>query len=156
MHCANCGLDVIEGSAFCPSCGKPTLTTPTAPANGSLQPNIAGLLCYVAGFVGAVAFLVVDPYKRNHFIRFHAFQSIFLSVVWVVLYVGIGVLTAIMPTALWSVRLSLHTLLSLAIFLLWLFLMYEAYNNERFKLPVIGDLAERQSQPPEPTTKESG
>jgi len=153
MRCTNCGLDVIEGSAFCPGCGKPTLATELVPATGSLQPNIAGLLCYVAGFVGGVAFLVLEPYRRNQFIRFHAFQSILLNVAWVVLYIGIGITAAILPAVLWSLNLLLHTLLSLAVFILWLLLMYKAYSNERFKLPVIGDLAERQSQPAEPPTK---
>lgn len=149
MHCANCGVDVIEGSAFCASCGKPTLASQPAAAmtvsTSSLQPNVAGFLCYVAGFVTGIFFLIVDPYKQNPFVRFHAFQSIFLSVAWTALYLIFGVAFAILPGALWSVSLMLNSLLSIAIFLVWLFLMYKAYSNERFKLPVIGDLAERQA-----------
>jgi len=153
MRCANCGLDVTEGSAFCPSCGKATLAIQAPQGTGSLQPNVAGMLCYVAGFVSGIIFLAIEPYKRNHFIRFHAFQSIFLSVAWLVLYIGMGVVFAVLPGMLWSLSLMLHALLSLAVFLLWLFLMFKAYNNQRFKLPAIGDFAERQAQQTEPTTK---
>jgi uncharacterized membrane protein len=155
MHCANCGVDVIEGSAFCASCGKPTISGQPTSGTSSIQPNVAGLLCYVAGFIGAIFFLVIDPYRRNHFVRFHAFQSIFLSVAWIALYVLLGIAFAILPGALWGVSLMLNSLLSLAVFLLWLFLMYKAYSNERFKLPVIGDLAERQAQQAESAPRAS-
>ena len=146
MQCVNCGVDVVAGSAFCASCGKPAIAGQAVPMTSSLPPNVAGLLCYVAGLVSGIVFLVMDPYKRNHFVRFHAFQSIFLNVAWVGLYLVLGIAFAILPGALWSVNLMVHSLLSLAVFLVWLLLMYKAYGNERFKLPVIGELAERQAQ----------
>jgi len=154
MQCTNCGVDMVAGAAFCPSCGKPagsfeaSATRSLASAGTGLQPNVAGLLCYLAGFVTGIVFLVVDPYKRNPFIRFHAFQAIFLSVAWFAVYFAVGIFSAILPYTLWGLIWDLHTVLGLAFFLLWLLLMYKAYNYEQLKLPVIGELAAKQAPAP--------
>lgn len=155
MHCPNCGLDVVEGSAFCPSCGKPTVAPQTAEAGSAMQPNVASALCYLGGLLTGVIFLALEPYKRSQSIRFHAFQSIFLNVVWVVLYIGVGLVFDILPGVMWSLNVMFHSLLSLVVFLIYLFLMYKAYSGECFKLPVIGDLAERQAQQVNPRTNPS-
>ncbi len=143
---------MVAGAAYCPSCGKPappaTQTGSTQPSLASLeglQPNVAGLLCYLAGFVTGIFFLVVDPYKRDRFVRFHAFQSIFLSVAWFALHFALGVFLTILPGMLWRMGWMLHSLLGLVFFFLWVLLMYKAYNHEQFKLPVIGDLAAKQA-----------
>ena len=154
MQCANCGVDLIAGAAFCPSCGRPAGSLPvgrrsgtssTERASGSLQPNVAGLLCYLVGFITGIFFLLADPYKRDRFVRFHAFQAIFVSVAWVVAYFALAILLVIVPALLWRVAWLLQSVFLLGFFLLWLFLMYKAYNHEEFKLPVIGDLAARQA-----------
>ena len=154
MQCTNCGVDMVAGATFCSSCGKPAGqptvdegSGPRVPAGTGLgvQPNIAGLLCYVVGFVSGIFFLVLDPYKRDPFVRFHAFQSIFVSIAWFAVYFCVGILTAVAPYMFWRVIWMLHSLLSLGFFVLWLFLMYKAYNYEQFKLPVIGELAAKQA-----------
>ena len=154
MRCESCGVDTIAGAAFCPSCGRPVGSSPVASASSthasaragtSLRPNVAGFLCYLVGFVSGIFFLVADPYKRDRFVRFHAFQAIFLSVVWMAAYFVLGILLAIAPAMLWGVAWLLHSILILGFFLLWLLLMYKAYNHEEFKLPVIGDLAAKQA-----------
>ena len=152
MQCGNCGVEIVAGAAFCPSCGQPvplaagpTAVTSQAASTG-LQPNMAGALCYLAGFVTGVVFLVLEPYRHDRFVRFHAFQSILLNVAWVVAFIGISIVTAILPGLLWSMSLMLHSLLSLVVFLLWLFLMYKAYQGASFKLPLIGEIAERQAR----------
>jgi uncharacterized membrane protein len=152
MRCENCGVDMVAGAAFCPSCGKPAgpslvsanSSVPVQSGTG-LPSNVAGALCYLAGFITGIVFLVLEPYQGDRFVRFHAFQSISLNVAWVALYVAVGIASASLPGALRSVSLIVNSLLSLAVFLLWLFLMYKAYSNDRFKVPVIGDLAERQA-----------
>lgn len=150
MQCTNCGIELITGSGFCHSCGKPVtsgthLTEEQVMAASGLQPNLAGLLCYVAGFITGVLFLVVDPYKRNRFVRFHAFQAIFLSAVWVAIYAAVEVSVSLLPGRLWRLAWSVWASLSLAFLLAVLFVMYKAYKDERFKLPIIGQLAERQA-----------
>lgn len=150
MRCGNCGVEMIAGAAFCPSCGKPVgmlaagfSTTGTAEASPGLQTNVAGALCYFAGLVTGILFLCLEPYRHDRFIRFHAWQSIFLSVAWFAAYFVLGIFLAIFPGMLWRLTWFLHSAFALSFFLLWLLLMYKAYNNERFRLPVIGDLAER-------------
>ena len=149
MHCQNCGVELVDGSAFCPSCGKPALNSTRVPAAKSaapgLQPNLAGALCYLVGFITGIFFLVVDPYKQDRSVRFHAFQAIFLSVAWFAVYFVLSILLSILPGMLWRVGWMLYSVVGLGFFLLWLFLMYKAYNNEQFKLPVIGDLAAKQA-----------
>ena len=145
---------MVAGAAFCPSCGKAagsgiakqaSSTSASATAGQGLQRNIAGFLCYLVGFITGIIFLVVDPYKRDHFVRFHAFQAIFLSAACFAVYFVLGIFLVILPGFLWRAAWFLQSLLGLGIFLLWLFLMYKAYNNEEFKLPVIGDLAAKQA-----------
>ena len=101
--------------------------------------NVAGTLCYVLGFITGIIFLVLEPYSKNKTIRFHAFQSIFLSIAWIVIWV---VITAILP---WSLYFTLTPLISLAFFILWLYLLWKTYQNEKVVLPVIGSLAEKQA-----------
>jgi uncharacterized membrane protein len=162
MRCTRCGTQMTDNSGFCQNCGQAASTLGAGmvgqPATGAavmssgqtstataLQPNIARLLCYILGFVTGIFFLVAEPYRRDAFVRFHAYQSIFLSVGGIVLRLALGMLLSFTPWTLWSLISTISSLVSLAVFLVFLLLMYKAYGNERFKLPVIGDLAERQA-----------
>ena len=120
---------------------------PTAQAAG-LEENLACALCYVLGLLTGILFLVLAPYNQNRLIRFHAFQSIFLNIAWIAFYI---VLT-IVGFALFSIpflgamlSIVLHLVAFLGFFILWLMLMYKAYNRERWVLPFIGPLAEKQA-----------
>ncbi len=97
--------------------------------------NVAGALCYLGWFVTAIIFLVLAPYNQSKFVRFHAFQSIFLFVAWIVCSIAITILHLFF----------LHFLLWLVMVVLWLYMMYSAFNNNKVKIPVIGDLAEKQA-----------
>jgi len=149
MHCANCGAELGEGAGFCAKCGAragQASAAVTAPqASSSLPSNVAGGLCYLAGFVTGIFFLVAEPYKRDHSVRFHAFQAIFLSAVWIAFYFVLEIFLSILPGVLWRVSWMLNSVVGFGFFCLWLFLMFKAYNNEQFKLPVIGDLAAKQA-----------
>jgi len=98
--------------------------------------NIGGLLSYIV--IIAIVFLIVEPMKNDKFIRFHAFQSIFYWIAVIVIFMLIGL---VFPLGLWVL---VYWPLRLLSFILMIFLMFKAYNNEKFKLPVIGDLAEKQ------------
>jgi uncharacterized membrane protein len=117
----------------------------TQPAAGGLTENVASMLCYILGLITGILFLVLEPYNRNRNIRFHAFQSIFLHVAWIVVFIVEMVVSAALPLPL----MMLSSLLWLVVFLgglgLWVYMLISAYNGKRVKLPVIGDLAEKQA-----------
>jgi uncharacterized membrane protein len=118
----------VAGAAAAP----PTTTT-------GLTESLAGALAYVT-FLPAIFFLLMNPYNKNRFVRFHSFQSIFLNVAWFVLWFALNLL----GSALGLVSL-LFLPLGLAGLGLWVVLVLKAYQGLIFKLPVIGDLAEKQA-----------
>jgi len=102
--------------------------------SSGLQPNIAGALAYFLGPVTGILFLLIE--KQNKFVRFHAMQS-------TLTFGGIFVLNIVLgfiPLLGWLAG----TLLSLVSLVLWLFLMYKAFNNEEYELPVVGEIAKKQ------------
>jgi uncharacterized membrane protein len=100
-----------------------------------MEPNLAALLSYVAGVVTGIIFWVIE--KDSSYVKFHAMQSIILFGGWFVLYIILGFIPAIG----WIIQM----IGGLGILVLWILLMIKSYNGERFKLPVIGDIAERQA-----------
>ncbi len=112
-------------------------------ASTGMQENVAAALCYALGFITGILFLVLEPYNRNRNIKFHAWQSIFLSVALLIVNILVGIVFA----ATWSFGMfwSIWLLVRLGFFILWIYMMYSAYNNNRVKLPIIGDLAEKQA-----------
>jgi uncharacterized membrane protein len=97
----------------------------------SIPQGIAGLLAYFIPFFGGLFFLIIE--KENKLIRFHAVQSILLWIVFVIL-----------AAILWWVPV-VNILLYLFILLVWIFMMYQALMERMFELPVIGDIAKRQT-----------
>jgi uncharacterized membrane protein len=158
--CANCGAALNPGSGFCGNCGKPagaaTQPSRAAVAPGSaaapsgstgISANVAGALAYVLGLITGVIFLVLEPYKSDRFVRFHAMQSVLFSVACLALSVAWSVVTGILGGSigiLALLTLPLQMLLSLGIFILWLYVMYQAYNNREYRIPLIGAIAAQQ------------
>jgi len=122
---------------------------PPAASTGGLEENVAAALCYALGLLSGIAFLVIEPFNTNKTIRFHAFQSIFFAlgcfVFWIAFSIFTTLLRGLLNYSLWFIPSLLSLAVGLAFFGMWLFLMYKAYNKERFKIPVIGDLAEKQA-----------
>lgn len=122
---------------------------PPAASAGGLDENVAAALCYALGLLSGIAFLVIEPFNTNKTIRFHAFQSIFFAVGYFVFWIAFSIFTRILYSVLnytlWFIPNLLSLAVGLAFFGMWLFLMYKAFNKERFKIPVIGDLAEKQA-----------
>ena len=99
--------------------------------------NVAGTLAYF--IAPAIAFLLVQPFKRSRFLRFHSIQCLLTVALLIILQGALVLLGKTFPLLV----LSLYGLLFLAEFILWLLLLYKAYRHEMFKLPLIGDVAER-------------
>ena len=113
------------------------MTTPATESSSStgLEPNLAAALAYLAGFITGVVFLIVE--KENRFVRFHAMQSTVLFVAVLVISVALNAIPLLGP-------LLYAFILFPVVVILWLVMMFKAYNGERFKLPVVGDFAEKQ------------
>jgi uncharacterized membrane protein/ribosomal protein L40E len=133
--CAKCGTKNAEGTKYCQSCGSMLDTSKVAGSTTSLEPNVAGLLCYVLGWITGLVFILIE--KENKFVRFHAMQSIVVFGAWNVL----AIILWWIPFVGWI----LGTVLSLLGLVLWIILMVKAYQGERFKLPIAGDIAEKNS-----------
>jgi uncharacterized membrane protein len=143
--CPSCGKPLPAGAATCPDCASAPVTTSASAAQGQvggLTQNVAGALAYVT-IIPAVLFLLIEPYNKNRFVRFHAFHSIFFHVAWIVLWIGLGIFGHL-PFLGWA-SLLLWPLVGLAGFVIWLILVFKAYQGQMFKLPVIGDMAEKQA-----------
>ncbi|HEV2199396.1 MAG TPA: hypothetical protein VGR73_06225 [Bryobacteraceae bacterium] len=134
-----------------PGYQQPGYTAPPPGATvqaGGMTDNLAAALCYVLGLLTGILFLVLAPYNQNRLIRFHAFQSIFVHLALFATMIALAVLTGILRIIPFiGVMLSfvLYPIAGLCFFVLWLALMYKAYNGERWVLPVVGPLAEKQA-----------
>jgi uncharacterized membrane protein len=114
---------------------------PLAATSTGMSENVAGALCYLVTVVTGIIFLLIAPYNQSKFVRFHAFQSIFFFVS----YIAVWIIVAVLAALTHGIGILLYPLIGLGFFALWLYLMYAAYNNKRVKLPIIGDLAEKQA-----------
>ena len=154
--CGKCGSAIADGAAFCGGCGAPVQSPGSAPASppppppvtaqsGQMSSNVAGLLTYILGLITGVIFLVIEPYKNDRFVRFHAYQSILYCIAVIVVSILWGIISVMLGPILGTLWSALGLLLQLGFFLIWLFLMYKAYNNERYMLPYIGEMAAKQA-----------
>jgi uncharacterized membrane protein len=162
--CQSCGTALADDTRFCQSCGSPTefkvsasttavegsaavaVTSPSGhTASTTMDTNLVGALTYLAGLLTGIIFLVLDPYKSNSFVRFHAFQSIFFNVAWFAFWmiwmILSAVLTPLTAGIFGLIALPLMLIFTLAGFGIWIFLMYQAYQQRLFKLPIVGKFA---------------
>ncbi len=172
MQCPVCHKENETQSAFCVYCGASlapaapqqapatplpvsapvpaAAAAPSAPASSGLSTNSAAAVAYVT-FIPAVLFLILEPYNKNPFVRFHSFQSIGLAVVWFALWIVL-VMVSMFVAMIPGVRLMLflfpllHFAIFIGMFILWLIAIVKASKGEWFKLPIIGDFALKQAQ----------
>jgi len=102
-----------------------------------LSDNAAGAIAYLT-IIPAIIFLLLEPYNRRPFVRFHSYQSIAFCVVALVMHLVLGAI----PVLGWIVG----AFVSLAFFVLWLVTLFKASKGNWFKLPLIGDFAEQQAR----------
>jgi uncharacterized membrane protein len=145
-HCTKCGAAVAENAGFCPSCGAPQAAVAggappaaSAPASGTtgMAENVAGLLCYVLGWITGLIFFFID---KRPFVRFHAAQSIVVFGGLMIIQIA---LTMVFIGGGFAVGFGLRALISILGFVLWILLMIKAYQGEKFRVPVAADLADQ-------------
>jgi uncharacterized membrane protein len=113
----------------------------------SSQPkdNLIAALAYVT-FIPASIFVLIEPFKRNRFVRFHAFQSIFLTVATILAAIAMRILYSVLtviPVVGYLLAWLVIPVALLGVGILWVVLLVKALQGETFKLPLIGNLAER-------------
>ncbi len=124
----------------------------TGKSSTGLEENIAALLAYILGWISGLVFLLIE--KDSKLVRFHAMQSIILNVCAIVIYVVFWVISLILMVIVSQVSGALSSivwLLSLLVFLAvgavvvvaWVMCLIKAYQSQFFKLPVIGNFAEK-------------
>lgn len=116
---------------------SPQFQTPPPPtAQAGLSPNAAGALAYVT-IIPAIVFLIVEPYNKNSYIRFHSWQCIFLSIA----AFAIQTILTIIPVIGWIIL----PFVALAFLVVWVVVLLKALKGERYRLPVIGKYADQQA-----------
>lgn len=110
--------------------------SPSQPAQAGLSNEAAGALAYVT-IVPAIVFLLIEPYNKNSFVRFHSWQSIFLGIA----AFAINTVLTIIPVIGWI----LIPFVGLGFLAIWVFVLLKALKGQRYELPIIGRLAEQQA-----------
>ena len=148
MQCPSCGAEINANSTFCNHCGANLGAMPAGPPHSAapvttatqtsgLSDNAAGAIAYLT-IIPAIIFLLLEPYNRSPFVRFHSFQSIAFGVVALVVHLILGLI----PIIGWIAGIFV----SLAFLAIWLVTIFKASKGEWFKLPLIGDFAMEQSK----------
>ncbi len=144
-YCSHCGTVAGESDRFCAKCGgqqpAPAAAPPVQDPFENLSPRTACILCYVpvVGWILAVIVLASRKFRTDQLVRFHAFQGLYLFAVWLFIH--------------WAVRpvfqdldfpgYRADKLLEAVMFGIWIFMMIKTSRQERYVLPLIGELAQR-------------
>lgn len=148
ISCPDCSAQMPDNAAFCPGCGRPMQISERAQAKiGVLTENQAGALAYFT-FIPATAFLLLQPYSKNRFVRFQCLQCLFLTLICLLLGVALKLASPILflVPLMGPLFVSLVSIVGvLAGFVVWLVLVVKAFQGEVFKLPLLGELAEQQA-----------
>ena len=154
-YCVQCGNQVGAADQFCAKCGsRQAQSTGAQPSDGAPYPDFpagisnrnAALLCYIpiVGWIAAIVVLASDRFRRETQVRFHAFQGLYLFVAWLLVE---WVVSPALYITDWGAGFELHRLftrgLQLLIFAAWIVMLIKVSHDENYRLPIVGELAER-------------
>lgn len=147
--CSQCGTSIRDADAFCGSCGaRQTAAAPPGAWNANdflheISPRNAALLCYIPwiGWLASIVVLASARFRLDRETRFHAFQGLYLFVAWLV--VDKALKPFLHMTDAFFVSFPLVAMLKIALFGASIFMIVKTSQNESFKLPFLGELAER-------------
>ena len=146
-YCSKCGGEVQTGVAFCPKCGQAQageqVTQTSQSTQTGMAENVAGLLCYVLGWVTGIILFLID---KRPYVRFHAAQSIVVFGGLHVINIVVGIIfgAGFMMMGGWGsfgLGFVLYSLINLVAFILWILLMVKAYQGEKFAVRVAAGIA---------------
>ena len=153
--CVQCGSKVGDADQFCAKCGAPQKVAAGARSAGpkpmpdplaGTSSRTASLLCYIpwVGWIAAIVVLASHRFRTNAQVRFHAFQGLYIFVAWLMVE---WVVSPFLFASGFLMGFPFHrlgaSLLQLAVFAAWIFMLIKVSHDENYKLPIIGDLAER-------------
>lgn len=142
--CTKCGNQVKDPDAFCERCGARQGPPPARPATeplAGISPRTARMLCYIplVGWVAAIVVLASERFRRDRDVRFHAFQGIYLFVAWLIVEKVIDPVFDMLP----GPPIPVGSLLSALMLGVWIFMLIKVSQEQTFRLPILGELAER-------------
>jgi uncharacterized membrane protein len=145
--CCQCGQSVGSRDAYCAICGarQPSSASSAAPGVEYMQgisPRTASLLCYIPilGWIVAIVVLASARFREDARARFHAFQGLYLFVAWLIVDWVVGPMFRLTGPPFHQI---LPGLLKALIFGAWIFMIIKTAHDEMYKLPILGDLAEK-------------
>jgi uncharacterized membrane protein len=168
MQCPACSTENPAGATFCQQCGASLSAAPPPPAGGGftqvpqpaavpagagyvpaqtggLSDNAAAAIAYIT-IIPAIIFLVMEPYNRKPFVRYHAMQCIGLHVLSFAVWIALMILTVILSMIHMGLLVSLLGLLCwIGLVVLWILCVVSAAQGKWFKVPIVGDFARKQA-----------
>jgi uncharacterized membrane protein len=147
MICSHCASEMPEISAFCPGCGRSIHEDAEHLSASDTQEALLGALAYLT-FIPAVVFLAIPAFKNKRFVRFHAWQSVFFTVVTLVVGLAMRLIFAILSFVPFMGFLFAWLsvgLMFLAVVVLWAVLVVKAGQGQAYELPWLGQFASRLS-----------
>lgn len=156
--CTQCGNQVEDADQFCAKCGmrqaehtgKSGATRQTSGQPGpdqlwGIRPRTASLLCYVpmAGWIFAIVVLATERFRKSHDVRFHAFQGLYIFVAWLLIDMVLSPLLFFPGMDGFPLRSMLTACLHLGVYAAWIFMIIKVARDEMYKLPLLGELADR-------------
>lgn len=143
-YCSECGSQVGDRDAYCAKCGarQPVPARAASPFS-SISPKAASVLCYIPwiGWIPAIIVLASERFKRDHTVRFHGFQGLYLFVTWLVLDWAIEPTFHMIPHQ--AIDFPAGAILKLFLFGVWIYMLVKTSQNETVRLPLLGELADR-------------
>ncbi|MBI4373813.1 MAG: DUF4870 domain-containing protein [Deltaproteobacteria bacterium] len=119
----------------------------SGPARGTgLAPNIAAVVCYLCAPITSIVIMLLE--KENRDVQFHSWQATVLSIGYIVVSIALNILAIIMGKLIGFLGMVVHwfsPLVGLTAFILWLICIVKAYQGERWKIPYLGDFAEKKA-----------
>ncbi len=144
-YCCQCGQGVGDRDVFCANCGsrQPEINTATDYLHG-ISSRTASLLCYIpiVGWVVSIVVLASVRFRDDAKVRFHAFQGLYLFVAWLIVD---WVLSPLLGIQYWGPPFFkiVPVLMKVAVFGAWVFMIIKTAQDEMYKLPILGELAEK-------------
>ncbi|MEP6537161.1 MAG: hypothetical protein ABJF23_17645 [Bryobacteraceae bacterium] len=149
--CTQCGNQVGGRDVFCGKCGTRQATPPAGPPPpvhgnaflGGISSRSASMLCYipVIGWIPSIFVLAADRFQHDRTVRFHAFQGLYLFVVWLLVDWVVSPIFSITPG--FHEGKVIRSLLHTAVFGAWVFMLIKTSQHQVYRLPIVGELADR-------------